>query len=206
MQVDCGFAAGFGCSDAGMILNLSPLGSDLFCLIYDTGVIASPIKSQPVQRDPTCGDVTAPLLADSETRDIVAVLFGEDSWYLLGHQTLPGATASSGPRITQIDVALEEATMVATMFNLAKAYGQSVSWTIRNNQYRGYRKGYQWLMDALDASPFSNECEHVLTALAAIQVGKTLNVPFTQWRAAIQGRRLTRLRPGEIRIAGTDFH
>jgi hypothetical protein len=91
------------------------------------------------------------------------------------------------------------------MQNLALAYGQSVDWTIKNHQYAGYNMGIQAFSDALDSAPGLTACDRLFSVLAALQVGSRTAVSFTQWRAAVQSGGVVQLRPGAVRIAGTDF-
>ena len=158
--------------------------------------------SPPTTSTPTCGDAVSltGMPNSSQQQDELAVLFGEDSWNMIGEPSLPGSDTSGGT-ITAGDVGVEEAYMVATMGNLAAAYGQTIEWTIQNNQYLGYQQGWQLLNDALDSSVGSSACDHLYSAIAALQVGASLKIPYTQWRSA-SGREK---QSGDVRIAGTDF-
>jgi RHS repeat-associated protein len=155
---------------------------------------ASPVATPPPAAPPlvpNCGSSVSSLIpSTTEGRDEIAVELGENSWYMY-RWGLGGVTAN--------DVGVEDAYMVATMKNLARAYNHSVEWTIQNNQYNGYAAGWQLLNDALDETQNSSDCQDLLWAISGYTVGQTLNIPYTQWR------KVGGTHPGGVVIAGTVF-
>jgi RHS repeat-associated protein len=168
----------------------------------------------PAPSAQTCGDVAGWLYGALTSDEVagVSVILGENSWGFIGaNQYSDGDRAKhgTGSVLTQGDVFLEDRYIADVLLNRADTNGMSIASVAgQSGQFAGYATG-KARYGAYSAGPAgTSECDDLITAIGAFKLeeeGPRVDTSVMFFVATVQGGRARRRRPGDIRIADTDF-
>ena len=175
--------------------------------------------------DDSSGDSSAPPPCDAavgltaDQTKAVETVMGENSYWLLGHQSyLPGNTfgAPSGPTITTSMVYTEDVDMFSVFVNRTQS-SQFPGTTIgavasQKGQFLAYSNGtgLAKFNGAVSSTSGSSPCDDLTDVIKAMNFvlakGSQLASNYLYWKGIVQpGRHLHPARAGDIYVAGTVF-